>query len=78
MRVWTLDTPQDPAALFGVRDFDVQLEVDGLWRTVGQVRDNRAALAELTFPRVEATGLRVIVSSAPESYSRLVELEALP
>ncbi|MDW5593984.1 glycosyl hydrolase [Conexibacter stalactiti] len=78
VRVWTLDTPQDPAAVFGVRDFDVQLEVDGRWRTVGQVRGNRAALAELTVPRVSAEGLRVVVSSAPESYSRLVELEALP
>ncbi|MDO8211072.1 glycosyl hydrolase [Conexibacter sp. CPCC 206217] len=78
VRVWTLDTPEDPAAVFGVRDFDVQLQVDGVWRTVGQVRGNRAALAELSFPRVNASGLRVVVSAAPESYSRLVELEALP
>jgi hypothetical protein len=78
VRVWTLDTPEDPATVFGARDFDVQLQVDGTWRTVGQVRGNRAALAELTFPRVDAEGVRVVVTDAPADYSRLVEVEALP
>jgi alpha-L-rhamnosidase len=78
IRLHTLDSAQYPASGFGISDADVQLLAGGEWRTVGEIRGNDRGLVELTFPTVEADAARVIVHAARVSYSRVIELEALP
>ena len=78
VRVHTLDSSQYPASAFGLADFDVQLRAGGEWRTVGEVRANTQGVAELAFAPVEADAVRLVVRAARVSYSRVVEIEALP
>jgi len=78
VRVHTLDSAQYPASAFGIADFDVQLRVDGEWRTVGELRGNDRGLVELAFEPVEADAVRLVIHAARVSYSRVIELEALP
>ena len=77
MRVHTLDSPQYPAAQFGIADADVQLRSGGEWRTVGTLRANTRGVNDLAFPAVEADAVRLVVTAARVSYSRVIELEAL-
>ena len=78
VRVHTLDSAQYPARDFGIADFDVQLRADGAWRTVGEVRGNERGVVELGFGSVEADAVRLVIGAARVSYSRVIELEALP
>ena len=77
VRVHTLGSAQYPAAQFGIADADVQLRSGGEWRTVGTLRANAQPVTELTFPTVEADAVRLVVTAARVSYSRVIELEAL-
>lgn len=78
LRVFTLDSAQYPAATFGLVDADLQVRVGDEWRTVKEVRGNDRGLLEATFAAVQAEAVRVVVSDARVSYSRVIELEALP
>lgn len=61
----------------GVSDADVQVQVDGAWRTVATVRGNTGERIEVTFPVVAAGALRVhVLDSTTHDFSRLVEVEA--
>ncbi|MFI5694015.1 hypothetical protein ACIA58_19365 [Kribbella sp. NPDC051586] len=75
--VQTLDSAKYPAAVMGIRDFDVQLRNDGVWTTVGEVRANTTGRLTFTFdPRpVDAVQL-VIHDSNDHGYSRIIEVEA--
>jgi hypothetical protein len=75
--VQTLDSTKYPAAVMGVRDFDVQVRVGTTWTTVGLVRDNVIGTVSVTFePRpVDAVQL-VVHESNDHGYSRIVELDA--
>jgi alpha-L-rhamnosidase len=60
-----------------VRDYDVELRVDGAWRTVVSVRGNTTGVVESRFPAADADALRLVVlDSNDHAYSRLIELEA--
>ncbi|MFF0341794.1 hypothetical protein [Kribbella sp. NPDC004875] len=72
----TLDSTTYPAAVMGIRDFDVQVRVGGTWTTVGEIRGNVEGRVTVSFdPRpVDAVQL-VIRDSNDHGYSRIVELE---
>jgi alpha-L-rhamnosidase len=78
VRVHTLDSAQYPARAFGIADFDVQLRVAGAWRTVGELRGNDRGLVELAFPAATADAVRLVIHASRATYSRVIELEALP
>jgi hypothetical protein len=78
IRLHTLDSAQYPARAFGIEDADLQLRVDGEWRTVAAVRDSDRGVIEATFAALQADAARVVVGAARASYSRVIELEALP
>jgi hypothetical protein len=74
--VLTLDSARYPAARYGLRDWDVQVQVGGQWQTVAQVRGNVAGTVSSTFPPVTAEAVQVVaLASNDGSYSRIVELE---
>lgn len=74
--VHTLDSAQFPASRLGVRDYDVQVLVDGGWQTVDQVRGNTRGSVTSTFPAVVATDVRVLVLASNDGgHSRLMEVE---
>jgi hypothetical protein len=75
----TLDSQQYPAARYGLRDADVQVLVDGQWRTVGQIRDNAVGHRSVSFDPVTASAVRLsITASNSGDYSRVIELAAYP
>jgi alpha-L-rhamnosidase len=77
VRVLTLDTSNQPAANYGLRDYDVQALVDGTWTTVGSVRGNTAATIDTSFAPVDASALRLVITDSNDhTYSRVVEFEA--
>ncbi|HEX8474159.1 MAG TPA: M36 family metallopeptidase [Pyrinomonadaceae bacterium] len=88
VRVYTLQndfrnpvepTPDTPANLYGLIDFDVEAfnPVTQQWVTVGSVRGNDRAMRSVTFVDVTATKVRIRVLNAREHHSRIVEVEAL-
>jgi hypothetical protein len=75
----TLDSQQYPAARYGLRDADVQVLVDGRWRTVGQIRDNEVGHRSVSFDPVTASAVRLSVTASNSGdYSRVIELAAYP
>lgn len=75
--LYTLDSPTNPATRDGLRDWDVQVRVDGVWQTVAQVRGNTAGMVSSTFPPVTADAVQVVtLASNDGNYSRIIELEA--
>ncbi|MGW6197038.1 galactose-binding domain-containing protein [Kribbella sp. NPDC055110] len=75
--VQTLDSTTYPAAVMGLRDFDVQLRNNGEWTTVQEVRGNTTGRLTITFePRAVDAVQLVIRDSNDHGYSRIVELEA--
>lgn len=78
VRLLTLDTSGYPASRYGVRDYDVEVSVDGTWRTVAQVRGSTVGTVESTFPRVTGVeALRLVVHDTNDhQFTRVVELEA--
>jgi alpha-glucuronidase len=77
VRVFTLDSRQYPAASWGLRDYDVQVKVDGAWQTVAEVRGNVTGVVESTFPAASGTALQLVIRDTNDHrYSRVMELEA--
>jgi len=72
----TLDSAVYPAAQEGIGDADLELLVDGSWRTVGTVRGNTAGAMSAAFPAVTATAVRATILAARDHYSRVIELQA--
>ncbi|GAA4674016.1 hypothetical protein Prum_031570 [Phytohabitans rumicis] len=78
--LYTLNSTRYPAARYGLRDWDVQVDSGGQWVTVAQVRGNTAGLVSTAFPPVLTKAVRVLALASNEglTYSRVVELEAYP
>ncbi|WP_200215074.1 alpha-glucuronidase family glycosyl hydrolase [Micromonospora coerulea] len=77
VKVLTLDSRQYPAASWGLRDYDVQLQVAGAWQTAAEVRGNTAGVVESTFSATTVSALRIVVHDTNDhGYSRIMELEA--
>ena len=74
----TLDSARYPAAVMGIRDFDVQVRAGGTWTTVGGVRGNVAGHVYChVHPGRRATPCELVIhDSNDHGYSRIVELEA--
>ncbi|SDJ41657.1 discoidin domain-containing protein [Nonomuraea jiangxiensis] len=75
--LYTLDTERYPASTYGLRDWDVQAQVDGQWRTVAQVRGNTAGSARSDFEPVSADAVRIVAlaSNGANDYTRIIEVE---
>jgi hypothetical protein len=75
--LYTLDTERYPASTFGLRDWDVQAQVDGQWQTVAQVRGNTAGSARSDFAPVTADAVRILAlaSNGANDYTRIIEVE---
>jgi hypothetical protein len=75
--LYTLDSTRYPAARYGLRDWDVQVDSGGQWTTVAQVRGNTAGLVSSAFAPVRTSGVRILALASNEglTYSRVVELE---
>lgn len=78
VKLWTLDSSTYPATREGIVDADIQVQVDGTWQTVDQIRGNAQGLMTASFPRTTATAVRVQVLASRDHYSRIIELAALP
>lgn len=82
--LYTLDSAIFPAALWGIRDADIELLVDGSWQKMAEVRGNAVeGLLRRTFTPVVASAVRVVVMASNDQAftggaSRVVELEAHP
>ncbi|WP_405067724.1 discoidin domain-containing protein [Kribbella sp. NBC_01510] len=73
----TLDSARYPAAVMGIRDFDIQVRTGATWTTVGEVRGNVLGKVTMTFePRAVDAVQLVSRDSNDHGYSRIVELEA--
>lgn len=76
VKLWTLDSRRYPAARNGLRDWDVQVRVDGAWSTVAEVRGNVSGTVESSFHPVLADAVRIVGRAANDgAYSRIVELQ---
>lgn len=76
-KIYTLDSQNEPAVNYGVRDYDVELLVGGSWRNVAEVRNNTLGVVESTFAAADAEALRVVIRDTNDhTYSRLLEIEA--
>lgn len=73
--LYTLDSPTYPAERYGLRDYDVQVQVAGGWRTVAEVRDNSVGQVRSSFRAVTTDAVRILISATHDSWSRIVELE---
>ncbi|MDQ0797965.1 discoidin domain-containing protein [Streptomyces sp. B1I3] len=77
IEVVTYGTPARPAALQGIKDFDVQVRSGGDWLGVGSYRGNTLERVVATFDPVTADAVRVVVhASNSGDYSRILEVEA--
>jgi hypothetical protein len=77
VELYTLDSAKYPAKSVGLRDWDVQLQTNGSWQTVAQVRGNTAGHVTSTFTPTQATAIRILcLDGNDHTYSRIVELEA--
>jgi hypothetical protein len=73
----TLDSARYPAAVMGIRDFDVQVRVGTDWTTVGDVRGNTQGRVSVSFTPVTSNAVRLVIQDSNDhGYSRIVELEA--
>ncbi|WP_299530412.1 discoidin domain-containing protein [uncultured Streptomyces sp.] len=73
----TYGTPARPAALQGIKDFDVQVRSGGDWLTVGSYRANTLERVVTTFDPVATDAIRIYVhASNSADYSRILEVEA--
>lgn len=75
----TTPTATTPADLFGITDFQVQYDNGSGWQVVpgGNVTGNTLAWRKFTFGKISnVSKIRVYITNAPASYSRIVEVEA--
>jgi hypothetical protein len=75
--LYTLDTERYPASRYGVREWDVQAQVNGQWQTVAQVRGNTAGSVRSDFAPVTADAVRIVAlaSNGANDYTRIIEVE---
>lgn len=77
VRVRTRDDASRPAAGYGLRDYDVEIQAGGRWQRVDEVRGNTEGIIESRFPPVETRAIRLMIWASNDGvYSRVVELEA--
>lgn len=73
---YTLGSDRYPASQFGLKDWNVQVLVDGEWETIREVRDNDDILVISEFEPIETSAVRIrALASNGGTYSRIVELE---
>ncbi|GAA1555075.1 hypothetical protein GCM10009804_09940 [Kribbella hippodromi] len=73
----TLDSAKYPAAVMGIRDFDVQVRTGAQRTTVGEVRGNETGRVTVTFTPVAVDAIQLVIhDSNDHGYSRIVEVEA--
>ena len=77
------NNPTDPTdastfSAYGLTSFEVQYWTGGSWASVpgGNVINNNRVIKRLVFAPITTARIRVVVTGAQASYSRLVELEA--
>ncbi|NEE03128.1 galactose-binding domain-containing protein [Phytoactinopolyspora halotolerans] len=76
VKLYTLDSERYPASAYGLRDWDVELLVDGTWHMVDEVRGNVDGVATSTFEPQLAEAVRIVAHDANDhAYSRIIELE---
>ncbi|MGI8672576.1 MAG: S8 family serine peptidase, partial [Luteitalea sp.] len=65
-------------SLYGVTSFAIQYWDGAQWTTVsgGTITGNQHVWRTVSFPAVTTTRVRVVISGAPDMYSRLTEVEA--
>lgn len=75
--IYTLNSPTYPASAYGVRDYDLQtLDANANWQTVAQIRGNTAGMITSTFPAVNTTALRILITDSNDhTYSRLIAIQ---
>ena len=74
-----LDSARYPAAVVGIRDFDIQVRTDPPtdWTTVSEVRGNTQGRVSVSFTPVTSNAVRLVIQDSNDhGYSRIVELEA--
>lgn len=72
----TLDSTTYPAAVMGIRDFDLQVRTGSTWTTVDEVHGNTQGRVTITFAPLTVDALRLVIrDSNDHGYSRIVELE---
>ncbi len=66
------------STIYGIVNFDVQYWNGSGWATVpgGSVTGNNLVVRKFTFSPVTTSSIRVVINSAHDGYSRIVELEA--
>ena len=71
-------SPTTTFSVYGVTDFQLQYWSGTQWVAIpgAAVTSNRLVWRQLTFAPITTTGIRVVVSGALASYSRIAELEA--
>jgi F5/8 type C domain-containing protein len=74
----TLNTERYPASSYGLRDWDVQVRVDGQWQTVASVRGNTSGTVRSDFAAVTGDAIRIstLASNGNNDYSRITEIQA--
>jgi hypothetical protein len=73
----TLDSACYPAAVMGIRDFDIQVRTGSTWTTVAEVRGNVPGKVAVTFESRAVDAVQLVSrDSNDHGYSRIVELEA--
>jgi hypothetical protein len=73
----TLDSARYPAAVMGIRDFDIQVRTGSTWTIVGEVRGNVVGKVTVTFEARAVDAVQLVSrDSNDHGYSRIVELEA--
>lgn len=71
----TRDSASKPASAKGLSDYDVQVKSGGEWQTVAEVRNNTQEMIRSAFDPVTTTAVRIYITGANDSYSRILELE---
>jgi hypothetical protein len=63
---------------YGLTGYEVQYWTGSTWATIsgGAVSGNNKVWRKFTFPALTTTKIRVLASAAPDSFSRLAEVEA--
>jgi exo-beta-1,3-glucanase (GH17 family) len=71
-------SPASTFTLYGLTGFEVQYWTGSQWLTVpgGTITNNTLIQREVTFPALTTPAIRIVVTSALASWSRVVEVEA--
>jgi hypothetical protein len=74
----SVPTPTMTFSLYGLTDFQVQYWTGAAWLTVpgGTVSGNNLVWRQVTFPAVATSSIRIFVTGALNTWSRIAEVEA--